>query len=216
MGNREQESQSDDPQEIFDPHHFYAAYVFDRVNEREFDIGMVLNRASELGYPVRYWWLSEAMELQGFPDRLIVCVHHSSGSENAGMDVYESLSEKGASWDDLEAAAVDEYRYLGKPVEELVDLRLPYGNILFPDTRAENEKALFIITPEDVRDEAESRLGRDLTEEEFSSILVKFKKSLDWMYWAFYLDEIIRLCQEAGPVGPDAEDPNEFTQKVES
>jgi len=68
-----------------------------------------------LGYPVRYWWISDAMELQGFPDRLIVCVHHPSTSEDAGMDLYDALKEKGVTWDDLEAAVVDEYRYLGNP-----------------------------------------------------------------------------------------------------
>ncbi|MCJ7533472.1 MAG: hypothetical protein MUO64_20915 [Anaerolineales bacterium] len=72
------------------------------------------------------------MELQGFPDRLIVCVHHPSTSENAGMDLYDFLKEKQVTWDDLEAAAMDEYRYLGKLVENPGDFRTPYGNRLFP------------------------------------------------------------------------------------
>jgi len=44
------------PQEvILDPDHFYAAYVLDHANERESDIGAILECARELGYPVRYW-----------------------------------------------------------------------------------------------------------------------------------------------------------------
>ena len=56
---------------------------------------------------MRYWWLSDAMELQGYPDRLIVCVHHPSSSEDAGMDLYEALVSQGITWNDLEAAAVN-------------------------------------------------------------------------------------------------------------
>ena len=66
---------------------------------------------------MRYWWLSEAVELRDHPDRLIVCVHHPSLESDAGMDLYEALKEQQISWDDLEAAAVGEYRLLGKPIE---------------------------------------------------------------------------------------------------
>lgn len=100
--------------EILDPHHFYAAYVFDLPNIRENEIDTIIEQAQELGYPVRYWWLSEAVELQGYPDRLIVCVHHPSSSEDAGMDLYEALVSQGITWNDLEAAALDEYCCLGK------------------------------------------------------------------------------------------------------
>jgi len=118
--------------EIFDPRHFYAAYIFDQSETRERDITTLLEQSQQLGYRVRYWWLSDAMELQGFPDRLIVCVHHPSVSEDAGMDLYDILKEKEVTWDDLEAATVNEYRHLGKPAKELGDLRSPYGNWLFP------------------------------------------------------------------------------------
>lgn len=211
MGDRERGPQSNDQQEILDPHHFYASYVFDKADEHETDIGIILQQAGGLGYPVRYWWLSDAMDLQGTPDRLILCVHHPSRSEDAGMDLYESLSQKAVTWDDLEAAAVNEYRFLGKPVKVLEDMRSPFGNNLFLQKRSEkepleNKVALFIITPEDVRGEVESRLGRELTEMEFSVVLAKFKKSLDWLDWAFYLDETTRQCQETGQLGPHAED----------
>jgi hypothetical protein len=100
-----------------DPRHFYAAYVFDQAHEREDDVATLIEQAQQLGYPLRYWWLSQAVDLQGSPDRLIVCVHHPSMAEDAGMDLYEALEERQVTWDGLEAAAVDEYRLLGKPVE---------------------------------------------------------------------------------------------------
>ena len=103
-------------EEDLDPRHFYAAYVFDGAHERGDDIATLVEQAQQLGYPVRYWWLSEAMELHGHPDRLIVCVHHPSSAADAGMDLYETLKEHEVTWDDLEAAAVAEYRYFGKPI----------------------------------------------------------------------------------------------------
>lgn len=201
-------------QEILDPHHFYAAYVFDRANEREQDIDTLTKHAQDLGYPVRYWWLSDAMELQGSPDRLIVCVHHPTRSENAGMDLYDTLKAKEVTWDDLEAAVVEEYRYLGKPVESREDFRLPYGNRLFPDATPEGEylsqreDAIYMITQEDVRQEVQNYLRCELTEEELFVVTAKFWKALEWLDWTQYLHEVIRMCQKAGQVGPNADEPN--------
>jgi hypothetical protein len=104
-------------EEDLDPRHFYAAYVFDQANERRDDVATLIEQAQQLGYPARYWWLSQAMELEGNPDRLIVCVHHPSIGEDAGMDLYQALGERQVTWDGLEAAAVDEYRLLGRPIE---------------------------------------------------------------------------------------------------
>lgn len=119
--------------EYLDPRHFYAAYVFDQAEERGSDVQSVIELAHELGYPVRYWWLSEAMDLQGSPDRLIVCVHHPSSSEDAGMDLYNALTEKKAAWDELDSAALEEYIFFGKPASHLADLRSMSGAVLFPD-----------------------------------------------------------------------------------
>ena len=197
--------------EFLHPGHFYAAYVFDQAHERETDIQILIGEAQRLGYPVRYWWLSDAMELSGFPDRLIVCVHHPSGSEIAGMDLYDKLKEKQVDWDDLEAAAMDEYSLLGTPVTSLANIRSTYGDRLFPhavskdvDTSQSNE-ALFTITAEDVREEAEDYLGRELTDEELPAVLEKFKKSLEYLDWQPYLDEAIQQCQKVGQVSPAAD-----------
>jgi hypothetical protein len=136
MGDHEHLSLSEErPEaEFFDPRHFYDAYIFDAADEREQDIQALIEQAKGLGYPLRYWWLSDGMELQGFPDRLIVCVHHPSSSEDAGLDLYDALKERDVAWNDLEAAVVEEYRYLGKPVEGLNDLRSSHGDRLFPSS----------------------------------------------------------------------------------
>ena len=85
MGSHELPSQigaGEQPvKENLDPRHFYAAYVFDDAATRQRDVAVLIHEAQQLGYPVRYWWLSEAMELQGSPDRLIVCLPNSSWPE---------------------------------------------------------------------------------------------------------------------------------------
>lgn len=201
--------------EILDSRHFYAAYIFDQANEREEDIGAVIKEAKHFGYLVRYWWLSDAMELQGFPDRLIICVHHPSDSEDAGMDLYDALKEKDVTWDDLESAVVDEYRYLGNPVQELGDFRSPYGNWLFPQAVTEErrlpypEDAMLLITSENVREELRERLGREVTDVELNSVLIWFRKALDNLGWTFYLDEALQKSTEARWVERRAEEPSD-------
>jgi len=119
------------------------------------------------------------------------------------MDLYDALKEKEVTWDDLEAAAVDEYRHLGKPARELGDVRSPFGNWLFPHAIPEvkrlpyPENALLLITREHVREELEDRLGREVTEEELSAVLVYFNKALDHLGWTFYLDEALQKSVEA-------------------
>jgi len=41
--------------------YLYAAYIFDEPHERETDVGLVVEKAVEMGYQVRYWWLSNAI-----------------------------------------------------------------------------------------------------------------------------------------------------------
>ena len=107
------------------------------------------------------------------------------------------------SWNELKAAVVAEYRDLGKPAKELGDLRSPLGNWLFPHAIPEekslpySENALLLITREDVREELQERLGRELTDKELSAVLVYFKKALDYLDWTFYLDEALNMSVEA-------------------
>jgi hypothetical protein len=113
------------------PGHFYAAYVFDNADTRKGDVGTIIDEAKRLGYPIRYWWLSQAMDLGRSPDRMIICVHHPSAAEDAGMDLYQVLREKQAKWDDLEAAHIDEYRYYGHPIEDVENCLSPNGSTVF-------------------------------------------------------------------------------------
>ena len=39
--------------EYLDPHHFYAAYVFDDAATRQRDVAVLIHEAQQLGYPVR-------------------------------------------------------------------------------------------------------------------------------------------------------------------
>ena len=114
------------------PGDFYAAYIFDQASAREVEVTRVIDQALELSYPVRYWWLSQAMDLMGSPDRLIICVHHPGGSSNAGMDLYQALHDGGVTWDDLEAAAMDEYLFLGQTICSHGEITNPDARPLFP------------------------------------------------------------------------------------
>lgn len=110
--------------ELCRSNHFYAAYIYDKPEIHQADITSLLNEAHRMGYPVRAWWLSQAMDIQDYPDRLIVCVHHPASDENAGMDLYDSLQSRQVYYDELNAATMDEYICLGKPVhtaEKMVD-----------------------------------------------------------------------------------------------
>lgn len=135
MGREESKEPSrerkESTQEILDPRHFYAAYIFNQAEAHS--LNQVVEKSVQLGYLVRYWWLSEAMDLQGSEDRLIICVHHPSDSEEAGSDLYEALREENVIWDDFEAATVEEYGRYGKPVEKSAHLQSPDRHYLFPD-----------------------------------------------------------------------------------
>ena len=119
-------------EEHLDPRHFYAAYVFESALRTSKGRRQRHRTSPTLGYPVRYWWLSDALYLDDAPDRLIVCVHHAATGENAGMDLYTALKEQEIEWDFLEAAAVEEYRVLGNAVEDAEKLLDPDGTPLFP------------------------------------------------------------------------------------
>ena len=107
--------------------HFYAAYVFDQAETHRVDISVLIEEAGRLGYPARYWWLSQAMDIQNGSDRLIGCVHHPRNDENAGMDLYDALQARQVSYDELDAAVVEEYVYLGRRIADLENIDQPDG-----------------------------------------------------------------------------------------
>jgi len=132
MGNRERLEGDHPPTiEFCRPNHFYAAYVFDKAETHRVDLSKLIDEAHGLGYPVRYWWLSEAMDIQNSPDRLIMCVHHPANDENAGMDLYDLLHARKVSYAELDAAALEEYVYLGRRVAIIENISRPDGLPLF-------------------------------------------------------------------------------------
>ena len=192
--------------EAIDPHHFYAAYVFDDAATRRRDVAALLHEAQRLSYPVRYWWLSEAMDLQDAPDRLVVCVHHPSSAEDAGMDLYTALSKIAqkhkVAWDELEAAQVDEYRQLGKAVADPGNIFEPDGTSVFPEPEIESEDLLYTLTREDVQFVADALLGRTLSDDEMTAVAGRVPGNLDWIE---AVERAIRDCQAARQVGSAAE-----------
>jgi hypothetical protein len=132
MRNHETVEKSYQPEiEICYPNHFYAAYIFDQAESHQQDIGAIIEESQHMRYPVRYWWLSQAIDIQNYPDRLIVCVHHPTNDENAGMDLYNVLRKRQVSFAELNAAALDEYVFLGRCVTGAGDIRKSDGTSLF-------------------------------------------------------------------------------------
>ena len=193
------------PPENLDPRHFYAAYVFDNPVTRRRDVSVLVHEAQHLGYPVRYWWLSEAMDLQDEPDRLVVCVHPPSLGESAGMDLYDLLrktrQKHRVTWDDFEAAHVEEYRQFGKIVVSPDNIFDPDGTLLFPEPDDDPE-LLFYLTREDVQFVAQAMLGRDLNREEMKTVVSNLPGALDWIG---AVEVTLRVGQAAGKIGPAAE-----------
>ena len=220
MGSKERLPQTglDQPEgnEDLNPRHFYAAYVYDEAEAHKEDVTTLVEKAQELEYPVRFWWLSEAIDLQGFPDRLIVCVHHPSISEDAGMDLYEALKEKEVKWHDLEAAAVNEYTFLGQPIHDLDSISRPDGSQLYPSEVEETDLIppevkgweepvmLLPLELEDVRETAVEQLGRELDEAEMEIVTSHLKKMMDAQIgWAAIVRQSIADCLELGLIQVD-------------
>ena len=170
--------------ETLDPRHFYAAYSFDTPETRQNDITALIAEAQRLGYPVRYWWLSDAMDLYGEPDRLIVCVHHPTRNENAGIDLFDALKAKGATWDDLENAAIEEYMQFSRRVRGAGEIVTPDDVALFPALALEHPTlremdTLVALTFGDVQSIAVEALGRELTDTELSAVTTHVQEYLE-------------------------------------
>jgi hypothetical protein len=202
--------------EDLNPRHFYAAYIYDRAEEHKEDVATLVEKAHELDYPVRFWWLSDAVDLQGFPDRLIVCVHHPSMTEDAGMDLYEALKEKEVSWNELEAAGVNEYAFLGQPVDKLDSISKPNGSPLYASEVEDVEQAsprakdlaepvvLLPLELADVRLTAVEQLGRELNEAEMEMVAAHLTKTMDEpTEWALRVRQSIGDCVELGLIQVD-------------
>jgi hypothetical protein len=215
MGNHERTPPGDlnnpEPGEELNPRHFYAAYIYDEAEGHKEDVVAVIEKAKELAYSVRFWWLSDAMDLQGFPDRLIVCVHHPSSAEVAGMDLYEALKEKEVRWGELEAAAINEYILLGKPIHDPASIIKPDGSKLYPTELENSEIAVhepgyfeesigFLpLELEDIQMTAVEQLGRELNEAEMEAVTTHLSRMMEaQIEWVSMVRQSIADCVELG------------------
>jgi hypothetical protein len=132
-------------EEELDPHHLYAAYVFEDAQSCRDDVATLVNAAGQHGYPVRYWWLSEVMALGDDPDWLLVCVHFPSAEIAEVMDLAEAFKETliryRVTWHDLETVAVAAYGRFGQPIASAFAIRWPDRDLLFPLTPPGQEAA---------------------------------------------------------------------------
>jgi hypothetical protein len=58
---------------------------------------------------------------------------------------------------------------------------------LWVNNPSQQEDTVYMITQGDIREEAQSYLGRELTEEELYVVTSKFWKALEWLDWSQYL-----------------------------
>jgi hypothetical protein len=213
MGSKErlslESADQQEPSEDFNPRHFYAAYIYDQAEGHKEDVTTLIEKARELEYTVRFWWLSEAMELQGFPDRLIVCVHHPSTAEDAGMDLYEALKEEETSWSELEAAGINEYILLGKPIQDLASIVKPDGGRLYPSESENSEIAthepgdfdepigFLPLELEDIQLTAVEQLGRELNKDEMEAVTTHLSRMVEaQIEWVSMVRQSIADCVE--------------------
>lgn len=166
--------------ERLDSHDFYAAYVFDSPEKHSGDIAVFIEEAGRLDYPVRYWWLSQVVDLRSAPDRLIVCAHHPAAGPDTGMDLYEAAKDTGVAYDELDSATVEEYAYFSRRLKTLADIVLPNGHRLFPDVRIPDAgDYLFALTRGNVQRTAQKTVGRFLTPEETHVVTNQLQEHID-------------------------------------
>jgi hypothetical protein len=186
------------------------AYSFDNAEERWADVQAVLEEAQKLGRFVRYWWLSDAMELPDDPDRLIVAVHFPSNHLQTGEDLAQALEQRQTEWDDLELAAVEEYVGYGRPAKARVDFQKPDGQPLFPEPPPEflETDAALKLTLGDVQMMAQEAIGRVLTTAELHAVTQAVQALMDDRL----IGLITKLEREAGDVSPtpEAETPTDY------
>ena len=193
--------------EILDPRHFYAAYEFQYAAVRGRDVAVLLDHARRYECPVRYWWVSETANrkgVQGAFDILIVCVHHSSIVKGAEMHAIlrQAAAEHQVAWDDFEAAKLDDYRTLSKPIVTPQDIARPDGTPLFSIERAADTNALYTLTRANVQLVAQGMLGRALSDAEIAAVAAELPSVINWMD---PVEFTIWTCQQAGSVGRAAD-----------
>jgi hypothetical protein len=174
---------SHEEEEILNPRHIYVAYIYDQPEFYEQDIVTFIEQARVLDYPLRYWWLSDAMPIGGYediPDRLILGLNTRAHDEEAGFDLYQALEAEDIYWDEHEAASYREYALLGKRLSEVADIQTPSGESLFDQLPI----PLLQLDHEELQDVAYEMLGRQLKSHEVTAVSETLKQHLqaqiDW------------------------------------
>ena len=188
--------------ETFRPRHHFTAFAFDDPCSRHRDIAILIDQVNRLGHPVAYWWLSEAMEVRNAPDRLIICIPHSSLADDASGDLYYPLSQAAEqhkiTWDEVSLADLEEYLEFGKRIGGAESIFEPNGTPLFPEPDTDPE-VFFTLTREDVQFAAQEEIGRDLNDDELKAVVVRLLTTFDWIS---AVEAAIQSCQQLGTVGP--------------
>jgi len=188
--------------EIVDPHYHHTAFIFDNAKTHRRDIVVFIDQVNRLGHPVAYWWLSEAMDLENTPDRLILCVRHLSLADDSSGDLYSPLAHAAEKhkiiWDEVSLADGEEFREFGKLITSPGSIFEPDGRPLFPEPETDAE-LLFTLTRDDVQFAAQEEIGRDLNDDELKAVVVRLLTTFDWIS---AVEAAIQSCQQLGTVGP--------------
>ena len=182
--------------EKLNPRHLYVAYIYDQPQFCEPDIATFIEQAQALNYPLRYWWLSQAINLgDDIPDRLILAVNTRTQGEEAGFDLYQALEAEDIFWDEHEAASYVEYASFGKRLSEIEDIKTPAGAVLFEKPPI----PLLQLDHEELQEVAYHLLGRQLKSHEITAVGKTLRQYLNALVdWDFVLRDSLVLTQELG------------------
>ncbi len=122
-------------EETLDAADEYVAYVFENAYLYGHHIATLVSAARQCGYPVRVWWQSEVMDLEGYPDSLMVCVHFPAPDSVKGADLsvefQKTLLGYGVMWDERDRVTMAEYRRYGQQIAGAAAICRPDGTPLF-------------------------------------------------------------------------------------
>ena len=192
------------PEEVLDPHHFYAAYTFESAALRGRDVATLFEQAHRFACPLRYWWASETTDLKGAFDRLMIGIHHTSLVKAVEMHgaLRQAAAKGQVTWDNFDTATLDDYRTYGRSIDDPKKIVEPDGTPLFIMESMGNADALYTLTRADVQLIAQGMLGRTLSETEIAAVAAELPGVINWMDPIEYT---IWTCQQAGNVARAAD-----------
>ncbi len=112
--------------------------------------------------------------------------------------VLRQAAAKGqVTWDDFDAAVLDDYRTFGRIIDDPKNIAEPDGKQLFIMESAGDVDALYTLTRADVQVVAQGMLGQELSDTEIAAVATELPSVIKWMYPIEYT---IWSCQQAGSV----------------